>query len=593
MKLRDPLLYRIRKVSHYRTGDQWCIYPFYDYAHPLSDALEGITHSLCTLEFENNRDIYDWVRDNTSVSARPEQTEFARLNLSYTLLSKRKLLQLVEGQHVNGWDDPRMPTLSGMRRRGITASAIRELCDRIGVAKSNSTVDVAQLESAIRDDLNPEVQRVLCVLRPLKVVITNYPEGEVEELEAPYYPHDVPKEGSRKLPFSREIFIDGDDFAEDPPKGFHRLAPGREVRLRYAYFIRCEEVVKDPASGEIQELRCTYDPATRGGSSPDGRKVKGTIHWVSAGQSRRVEVRLYDRLFSVERPDLTAPGEDFRDFLNPDSLDILEGAHIEAAAAETPPGTRFQFERQGYFYLEPEATGERGLPVYNRIVTLRDSWALRAPAGKPVRPAAEEPPPAPESSGMEAPPAPTAERAWTADELAALERFETLGLPRGDAEVLLDNRDGASIFEEALAASTGASPREVAKWVVNEVLRELKDRPVDDLPARGREIAELAVLVEDGTLSTTLAKEVFAEMLASGEPPGTIVERRGLYRIDDATELRPLVQEVLSRNPREAELYRGGKATLLGFFVGQVMKATGGKADARRVRELLETELRA
>ncbi len=377
MKMRDPLLYRIKRATHYRRGDAWSIYPMYDFAHPLSDAIEGITHSLCTLEFENNRDIYDWLVDTLveSFPDPPRQTEFARLNLTYTLMSKRKLLELVERKLVAGWDDPRLPTLAGLRRRGFTPEALRDFCERIGVAKANSTVDVALLEHCQREDLNPRVPRVLCVLRPLKLVIENYPEDQVEELEAPFYPQDVPQEGARKVPFSRILYIERDDFAENPPKGFHRLSPGREVRLRYAYFVRCESVVKDPATGEILEVRCTYDPATRGGSAPDGRKVPGTLHWVSAAQSLPVEVRIYDRLFRVERPDLEEAG--FEAVLNPRSLEALTGSRIEPGGMGKELGERLQFERQGYFFRDPiDSSPDR--PVFNRIVPLRDSWAPEA-----------------------------------------------------------------------------------------------------------------------------------------------------------------------------------------------------------------------
>ena len=390
MKLRDPLLYRIKKAAHYRRGDAWPIYPMYDFAHPLSDAIEKITHSLCTLEFENNRDIYDWLVDSLPFEEPPRQTEFARLNLTYTMMSKRRLLELVQRKLVSGWDDPRMPTLAGFRRRGFTPAAIRDFCDRIGVAKANSTVDVTLLEHCQREALNLEVPRVMCVLRPLELVIENYPEGQVEELDAPLYPHDVPKEGSRKVPFSRTLLIERDDFAEDPPKGFHRLSPGREVRLRYAYFVRCVEVEKDPATGQVARVRCTYDPATRGGSSPDGRKVPGTLHWVSAEHSLPVEVRLYDRLFQVERPDLEEGG--FEETLNPRSLEVLEGSRIEPAAAGL--GERFQFERQGYFFRDPvDSTLEAA--AFNRTVQLRDSWAAevqkQAPQAPPAPPAAAKP----------------------------------------------------------------------------------------------------------------------------------------------------------------------------------------------------------
>ncbi len=373
MKMRDPVLYRILKRHHYRTGDAWCVYPMYDHAHCLSDAIERITHSMCTLEFENNRAIYDWILENVTVERpRPEQTEFARLNLSYTVVSKRKLKELVEGGHVDGWDDPRMPTLAGMRRRGYTPTAIRRFCDDIGVAKANSVVDVAMLEHAIRDELNYEARRVLGVLRPLKVTITNYPEDEVEWLDADDWPRDIPKEGKRQIPFSRELWVEQTDFMEDPPKKFFRLGPGREVRLRYGYFITCNEVVKNDA-GEVVELRCTYDPETRGGHAPDGRKVRGTIHWVSAAHAHDAEVRLYDRLFADPEP--LAHDDDFKTFLNPESLEVFE-AKLEPGLAEAASGDRVQFERHGYFHLDPVAsTAER--QVWNRVVALRDSWARR------------------------------------------------------------------------------------------------------------------------------------------------------------------------------------------------------------------------
>ncbi|HEX7025347.1 MAG TPA: glutamine--tRNA ligase/YqeY domain fusion protein, partial [Gemmatimonadales bacterium] len=332
MIMRDPLLIRIRHAHHYRRGDAWCIYPLYDYAHGLSDAIEGITHSLCTLEFKDNREIYDWLVREAGFERPPEQTEFARLSLEYTVVSKRKLLRLVNEGHVAGWDDPRMPTLSGIRRRGVTPEAIRDFCERVGVARKDARTELAAYEHAVRNDLNMRVPRVLCVVNPLKVVITNYPEGRVEELEAPSYPHDVPLTGSRKLPFSRELYVERDDFMEDPPRKFFRLAPGKEVRLRYGYFITCTEAVKD-ASGEVIELRCTYDPATRGGDSPDGRKVQGTIHWVSAPHALECELRLYDRLFTVPDPDGLLEGQDFTSVLNPTSLVVVKGARVEPSVA--------------------------------------------------------------------------------------------------------------------------------------------------------------------------------------------------------------------------------------------------------------------
>jgi glutaminyl-tRNA synthetase len=368
INLRDPVLYRIIHAAHPRTGENWCVYPSYDFAHGQSDAIEGITHSLCTLEFADHRPLYDWLIDNLPVPSRPRQYEFARLILNYTLLSKRVLTRLVTEGHVDGWDDPRMPTLAGLRRRGVPASAIREFVRRIGVARADSVVDLAMLDSAIRDELNPAAARRMAVLRPLKVVIENYPEGEVEELDAVNNPAD-PGAGSRKIHFSRELYVEQDDFMEDPPKKFFRLAPGREVRLRYAYFVTCREVIKD-SSGAVVELRCTYDPETRGGNTPpDGRKVKGTLHWVSAEHSVPADVRLYNPLFTRPDPDPT----DFAAGLNPDSVEVLTGCRLEPAIAEQNASEPVQFERLGYFYRDPDSAP--GRLVYNRTVGLRDSWA--------------------------------------------------------------------------------------------------------------------------------------------------------------------------------------------------------------------------
>lgn len=368
LNMRDPVIYRILRVPHHRTGDKWCIYPMYDFAHPLSDALEKITHSICTLEFEDHRPLYDWFIEQLPVPRAPQQIEFARLNLTYTMMSKRKLLQLVERGIVQGWDDPRMPTIAGLRRRGYTPAAIRDFCERIGVAKSNSMVDIALLEHCLREDLNKHAPRVMGVLRPLKVVIENYPEGQVEEMEAVNNPED-PTMGVRKVPFSKVLYIEEDDFMEDPPKKFYRLAPGREVRLRYGYFIKCTDVIKDEA-GQIVELRCTYDPETKGGSAPDGRKVKATLHWVSAAHAVPAEVRLYEHLFTVEDP---GAAEDFTECLNPRSLEVLSSAMVEPILREATPGSSYQFERLGYFCVDPDSTAEK--LVFNRTVSLRDTWA--------------------------------------------------------------------------------------------------------------------------------------------------------------------------------------------------------------------------
>ena len=380
MIMRDPLLLRIRRgAHHYRRGTAWNIFPLYDFAHGLSDAIEGITRSLCTLEFKDNRDIYEWLVQEAGFTAPPTQIEFARLELDYTVLSKRKLLRLVNEGHVTGWDDPRMPTIAGLRRRGVRPEAIRAFAEVIGVARKDARVEIATFEHAVRNDLNMEVPRVLCVLNPLKVVITNYPEGQVEMLEAQDYPHDVPKTGTRQVPFSRELFVDRDDFMEDPPKKFDRLSVGREVRLRFGYLITCTEVIKD-ASGQVVELRCTYDPETRSGNAPDGRKVQGTIHWVSAAQALSCEVRLYDRLFSQPDPDDVPEGKDFLSSLNPNSLVVIPDAKVEPTVADDPIGSRYQFERTGYFMSEPEDSTP-GKLVFNRIVGLRDSWAKEVKKG--------------------------------------------------------------------------------------------------------------------------------------------------------------------------------------------------------------------
>ncbi len=376
MIMRDPLLFRIRKAPHYRRGDAWCIYPLYDYAHGLSDAIEGITHSLCTLEFKDNKEIYDWLVHNVGFERPPEQTEFARLEVDYTVLSKRKLLRLVEEKYVSGWDDPRMPTIAGIRRRGVTPEAIRDFAETIGVARKPARVELQTYEHAVRNDLNMTVPRVLCVVKPLKVVLTNYPADLIEELDASYYPHDVPKTGSRKITFSRELWIDRDDFMEDPPKKFYRLSPGREVRLRYGYLVTCTNVVKDTA-GNVTEVHCTYDPATKGGDAPDGRKVQGTIHWVSARTALDCELRLYDKLFTVPDPDSAPEGQDFTSVLNPESLTVVNGAKIEKSVGDDPVGSRYQFERTGYFISDPDS--RPGSLVFNRTVSLRDSWAKVQP----------------------------------------------------------------------------------------------------------------------------------------------------------------------------------------------------------------------
>jgi glutaminyl-tRNA synthetase len=603
MLLRDPILFRIRHAHHYRTGDEWCIYPLYDYAHPIEDAIECVTHSICTLEFENNRPLYDWVVEGwrryagasgaaageagDGTECRPHQYEFARGNLEYTVVSKRKLLELVRGGFVSGWDDPRMPTLAGLRRRGVTPEAIRSLWEGVGVTKVENRIDIARLEHAIRDDLNQKVPRVLCVLRPLRVVLTNYPEDRTEELDAPYYPHDVPKEGSRRLPFSRELYIDRDDFMEDPPRGFFRLTPGGEVRLRYGYIIRCDEVVRD-ASGEVAELRCTYDPDTRGGTAPDGRTVRGTIQWVSARHGIPCEVRLYDRLFSVPDPD--GGEEDFKTHLNPESLVVVEGAVIEPGVRDDPAGSRYQFERVGYFCSDPVESRPDAL-VFNRTVTLRDTWARAARAEAAREEAKPEPKrraPRDQPRPRTEAPAPEVQRSPELEARRARYQGE-LQLPSEEAEILTRDLATSDLFEAALGGR--ASARGAANWVIHELPRELGDRTLANLPFGGAELGELVALVENGTLSSSAGREVLSEMAQSGGDPAAIVERLGLKQVSDPDALAPVVEEVVAANPAKAEEYRGGKAGLLGFFIGQVMRRTGGKANPELVRELLEKRL--
>jgi glutaminyl-tRNA synthetase len=580
MLMRDPLLYRIRHAHHYRRGDAWCIYPLYDFAHCLSDSIEGITHSLCTLEFKDNRALYDWILDQLDVpQPQPRQTEFARLNLDYTVLSKRRLVELVKRGLVTGWDDPRMPTLAGLRRRGVTAEAIRAFCDLIGVAKVDSRIDIEKLEYVIRDDLNLRVRRVMCVLRPLRVVIENYPEGQVEQLDASYYPHDVPLAGSRTVPFSRVLYIERDDFREDPPKHFHRLGPGREVRLRYAYFITCERVVKDPETGEVVELRCTYDPATRGGDAPDGRKVKGTLHWISADHSIPVEVRLYDRLFTNPDPEDVREGEDFTASINPESLVVPKDSRIEPSVQADVFLPRYQFERLGYFFADP-VDCVPGRLVFNRTVTLRDAWAKREA-------------PAADSEGRRGrkrgPAATSAARGPAAVPAAVARYIDGFGVPYELAKVLARDEALSRLFEDAVAEHGDA--RSVAAWVVTELPRETRGSDVASLPFGGAELGRLVALVDENVVSRNVARLVLGEMVAGGGDPRSIVERRGLEQVGDADTLGPIVDRIIATHPGKADEYRGGRTGLLGFFVGQVMKETGGRADPEVVKELVGEKL--
>ncbi len=593
MKMRDPLLYRIRHASHYRTGDAWCVYPMYDFAHPLSDAFEGVTHSICTLEFENNREIYDWLMDNTQTPPRPHQYEFARLNLDYTVMSKRKLLQLVGEGHVDGWDDPRMLTIAGLRRRGVTPEAIRTFADKVGVAKTNSRVEMSLLDYCIRDDLNFRAPRVMAVLRPLKLVILNYPQGASEALDGAYWPRDVPKEGSRPVPFGRELYIEADDFMENPPADFYRLAPGREVRLRFAYIVKCVDVVKDPVTGDVVEVHCTYDPETRGGTVK-GRKVQGTIHWVSAAHALPAEVRLYDRLFTVPNPDEVEEGKSFKDYINPKSKEVLTGCWVEPSIGADEAGSRYQFERLGYFVSDME-DARPGHLVYNRIIELRDSFA-KTTAAQPARETAPAPAPTPAASSESGESrrsrteARDAIRAQQPELAARLARYtDELGLAFEDADVLTGDLALARFFEDALAVHP--QPRSIANWVTNEVLREAKDVSVDNLRVSGAQVGALAALVDGGTLSATLGKEVFGEMAATGKDAAQIVAERGLEQINDAAHLLPVVDRIIGANADKAAQYRAGKTGLLGFFVGQVMRETQSKANPKLVQELVQQQL--
>ncbi len=592
MKMRDPLMYRIRHAHHYRQGDDWKIYPFYDWAHGQSDAIEGITYSLCTLEFESNRELYDWYLEQLELEAPPRQYEFARLNVEYTITSKRKLLRLVEGGHVEGWDDPRMPTIAGLRRRGVPAAAIRRFCDLVGISKSESRVDVGMLEFAVRDQLNTEAPRVMCVLDPLKVVITSYPEAQVEMLEASHWPHDVPREGWRQVPFSRELYIERSDFMQEPPKSFYRLAPGAEVRLRYGYVVRCDEVVRDE-HGEVLELRCTHDPGTRGGAVPDGRRVKGTIHWVSAPHAVALQVRLYDRLFAVPAPG--ASGEDFLDDLNAESLVRIERAMGEPGLAELPASAHVQFERHGYFYTDPEDS-RPGAPVFNRVVTLRDSWARKTdepvlPPETEVEPTSGGDPDEPRKRRKRSPvEIRAAARAEQPELAAAYERLRAdHGIDESTADVLTGHIGLVALFESAV--QTHPAPASVAKWVVNQVLRATKEVGVEALPFDGHRLGDLVALVDSGAISTLAAKEVFAVMVESGGDPAAIVRDRDLDSTLAPEELVAVVDRIVADNPDKVEAYRGGREGLLGFFVGQVMRETRGSADPERVQELLRARL--
>ena len=574
MKMRDPLLYRIRHAHHFRTGDDWCIYPMYDFAHCLSDYIEGVSHSICTLEFENNRDIYDWLLDTLELKLpRPYQHEFARLGINYTVMSKRKLLDLVNGEYVSGWDDPRMPTIAGYKRRGYTKESILNFCEQIGIAKANSMVDVAQLEFCIRDDLNQKVPRVLCVMDPLKVTIENY-EGS-EEIDAPYYPHDVPKDGSRKLPFSKDIYIERDDFMENPPKGYFRLTPEQPVRLRHGYIIACKEVIKN-LDGKIIEIKAEYYPESKSGSDTSGIKVNSAIQWVSAKEAKTVELRVYDRLFKNEAP------EGLED-LNPDSLKIIKNALVEPAVITDKIDERFQFERQGYFYADPiDYTNEK--PVFNKIVGLKDSWAKKT---KIVEPEVKNT----QKVQMQKVQVVGSMEPMNEDQKAAFEKYtNTLGLNSEVANILARDEHLSHFYEEAQTLIN--SPITLANIVVNEVARELKQMELSQVKFTPSQIAELVKMIDDETISSKIAKDVFEEMVKSGINPTQIVKDKGLVQISDPSEISPIIDEIIANNPDNVAKFKAGNTKLLGFFVGQVLKNTGGKANPQVVNELVALKLK-
>jgi len=615
MLMRDPVLYRIRHASHYRQGDEWCIYPLYDYAHCLEDAFEDVTHSICTIEFENNREIYDWVLENVGFDEpRPHQYEWAGLDLENAVLSKRNIAPLVKAGLVSGWDDPRLATIAAYRRRGVPPEALRLLARMVGVSRAGARTEEAKLDHAIREVLNTEAPRAMAVLDPLEVILTNYPDGESEELEVPRFPPDVGREGSRTVPFTGRILIERADFAEDPPKGYRRLVPGGEVRLRHAYVIKCHAVVKDD-DGRIAALHCTYDPDTRGGSTPDGRRVKGTIQWVSVPHALEAEVRLFGPLLTEEPEVEEEPAvggepavgadhpEEERDIterFDADSLRTVR-AKVEPSVATDDPGTRYQFERIGYFWRDPvDGVGDE--LVFNRIVALKSTYrqgperadgamAGDADAGAADAPADDRPP---VSSPATARPRMSDDRmqAREGDPVLA-ERFERyqaeLGLSREHADVLTETRPAGDFFEMALTVHDDAPA--IAGWIVTDVRGVLDGRGLVDLPFGGDALGRLASLVDDGTVSRRAAKDVLAHMAAHGGDPADLVERMGLVAISDSDALGKAVDGVLHAWPEKVDEYRAGNRNLIGLFVGEVMKATAGAADPKAARSLITEKL--
>ena len=593
MKMRDPPLVRIKHAHHYRTGDAWCIYPLYDYAHCLEDSFEGVTHSLCTMEFESARELYDWVIRATEVPHVPRQTEFARLNLTYTVMSKRKLLQLVEQKLVSGWDDPRLPTLAGYRRRGYTPESIRAFIGKIGVAKNLSTVDVALLESCVRDDLDTRSPRVWTILNPLPLTIESFPENEVEELDAPFWPAGTDAadtvapalRGSRKVLFSRNLLIEREDFAEVPAAGWKRLAPGKQVRLRHGYIVTCTRVEHE--NGQVSRVFCTHDPATRGGIAADGKRIDGTIHWLSAAQTTDVEVRLYDRLFTCESPG--DEGRDWLEDLNPAALTVVR-AKGEPLLAQSKPGDRFQFERVGFFFADPDS--KPGAPVFNRTVPLKDGWAKQTARTAGAASSGVTSPAVPQAkraagAGAASPPAAAAPLSAEAQALVSGH-----GLTADEARILAQEPLLRALFDAAMATPAAAKHApSVASVLVNDLLGELRAKKLDALPFDGAAIVELVLLGQEGTISTKQAKEVLSEMIATGKPARAIASAKGMKQIASADTLGPIIDQVLAENEAVVARYRAGNANVFGAIVGMVMKRTEGQGNPKLVADLLKEKL--
>ncbi len=580
--MRDPLLYRIRHASHHRTGDAWCIYPMYDWAHPLEDAVEGVTHSICTLEFESNRELYDWVLDNTGPwDPRPRQYEFARLALGYTVMSKRKLLQVVNEKRVSGWDDPRMPTIAGMRRRGVTPDALRDFADLIGVAKNNSVVDIGKFEFCVRGDLERRSPRALGVLDPVRLTLVNW-TGPDEELDLPWWPAEPDRGGSRKVPFGRDLLVERDDFSAEPPPDWKRLAPGREVRLAGAWVVRCDEVVRGPG-GEVEEIRCTFDPASRDAT----RRGIGTIHWVHGSRSIPAEVRLYDRLFTVEQPD--AEGN-FLDVMNPASLSSAPGARLEPALHDAAPGTHWQFLREGYFFVDP-VDSRPGAPVWNRTMTLKDTWAARAaPAdpGRPARPARE--PAVPSTPRRSQGDVRAEQRAADPGLVAIHARLAAIpGVSPDQADLLAADAATAAWFDSAVAA--GGPPGPTARWLLNELLGLAGDHPLDSLPLAAGAFGRFVSLAESGRTTGAGAKALLQSLVERPGDPADRLAELGLEKVDDRAAVEGAVARVLGAQAAEVARYRSGEKKLLGFLLGAAMRETQGKADPALLRKVLQEAL--